>query len=305
MSGKVPEEMRQGIMGEVQSMRRMNQEFTVTGDRFDIPMPDRNINIVLYHAPGENVPLILGFHGGGFLFGGNAMNDEMWSAVARDLGADVASVEYRKSPDYQYQAAIDDAYDALIYLHDHADEYGFDPDRIWVMGCSAGANVATALCIYAKQQGQGDLIKRQILLYPFVDCATDPDSKGRGSLEGPIMYLFNELHCNPGEETNPLVSPICATKEELTGMPEAIFCMADNDNLKKEGYDYAALLDAAGVATHVTFAPNMPHGFFEVGFGPLNPADEAYLGDEVKRMVENGEVAAAAGEAMEFIRKNL
>ncbi len=305
MESKVPEEMRQGIMGEVQMMRRMNRDAEVTGDRIAIPMPDRDIDIVYYHAPSENAPLILGFHGGGFLFGGSAMNDDMWSAVAKGLDANVASVDYRMSPDYQYQAALDDAYDAMIYLHDHADEYGFDPDQIWTMGCSAGACLSATLCIYAKQKGNGDLIKKQILMYPFLDCDTDPDSKGRGSLEGPIMYLFNELHCKPEETRLSLVSPVFATQEELTGMPEAIFCMADQDNLKKEGYDYAALLDAAGVPTHVTFAPNMPHGFFETGFGPLSEADAAFLGEEVIRMVESGEIAAASEEALDFVRQNL
>ena len=60
------------------------------------------------------------------------------------------------------------------------------------MGCSAGANLAASVCLYANQQ-KNHLFQRQILMYPFLDSATDPDSKGKGSLEGPIMYVFNEL----------------------------------------------------------------------------------------------------------------
>ena len=301
---KYTEGMKQGIMAEIASMRAANQVIPVSGKRFDILATNRGINVVYYEAPKKNAPLILGFHGGGYAFGGNAMNDAMWSAVAEQLEMNVASVEYRKSPDYQYQAALDDAYDTLVYFQGHAQEHGFDPSKILVMGCSAGANLAATLCIYAKQKGNWG-ITRQILLYPWLDVYTDPDSKGRGSLEGPIMYLFNDWHCSHEESKLSVVSPVFAQTEELKNLPEAVFCMADNDNLKAEGYRYAEMLQEAGVKSSVTKADGMPHGFFESGFGTISDAEMAFLGEEVQQMVREGIIAKKSKQALSFIKECL
>lgn len=297
------EQVKAAILKETKQMREGNAAAVVTGTRFDIEMPDRKINIVFYPADSDNAPLIIGFHGGGFLFGGNALNDGMWSETGRVLGAAVASVEYRKSPDYQYMAAIEDAYDALCYFHNNAEEYGIDKNRILVMGCSAGANLAAAVCLYAKEKG-GPAIEKQILMYPFLDTDTDPDSKGEGSLGGPVMYIFNELHCKPEETKNPLVSPVFASREELVGLPDAIICYAENDNLKYEGMKYAGMLRDAGVGVADMTAEGMPHGFYESGFGPLSKEEEQFLGEEVKRMVIDGTIGKKSAECLLFVKKH-
>lgn len=298
---EVIEEVKTTILGEVSMMRELNRNWPVSGERMKISMPDRDIDVLFYPAAEAGAPLILGFHGGGFLFGGNAMNDSLWKENGETLGAAVASVEYRKSPDYQYMAAIEDAYDALVYFHDNADEYGIDPGRISVIGFSAGANLATALCLYAKEKG-GPAIEKQILLYPFLDTDTDPDSKGRGSLEGPIMYIFNELHCRPEETRLPLVSPVFATKEELTGMPPAVIGYAENDNLRAEGLKYAAMLREAGTEVWDETYAGMPHGFYESGFGEISEAELQFLGDDVKALIKDGSICRTSHECLAFIK---
>lgn len=297
------EQIKKQILAEAEMMRKINKQIPVSGERIDLPVGDRSVNIVYFRAHRENAPLVLGFHGGGFLFGGNAMNDAMWSAVRDALDVNVASVEYRKSPDYQYLAALDDAYDAAIYMKAHAAEFSFDPEEISVMGCSAGASLAATVCIYAKQRG-GIQFKNQILMYPFLDTDTDPDSKGEGSLEGPVMYIFNELHCAPEETRLPLVSPVFAAEEELRGLPQAVFCLADHDNLKHEGYQYAEMLAQAGVRVSVREYAKMPHGFFESGFGEISAEEMAFLGDEVKAMIKSGEIARGSEEALAFVKEN-
>lgn len=298
------QQLKRQVIEEAKEMRRINQVVPVTGKRYDLNVGERKVNIVYYAASQEHAPLLLGFHGGGFLFGGNAMNDAMWSAVRDRLNMNVASVEYRKSPDYQYQAALDDAYDAAVYLYHHADEFGFDGGRMSVIGCSAGACLAATLCIYAKQKG-GVSFEHQILFYPFLDAATDPDEKGEGSLTGPIMHIFNELHCRPKEARYAVVSPVYAQKEEITGLPHAVFVMADYDALKHEGYRYAEMLKDAGVKTDVTLSSGMTHGFFEVGFGDGKEAEMAFLSEEEKEMVQNGAFAKASREALEFVAESL
>lgn len=300
---EVIEEVMKIILGETQEMRRQNREAVVSGERMKIERPDREIEVVFYPARTDNAPLIIGFHGGGFLFGGAALNDAMWKETGEKLGAAVASVEYRKSPEFQYMEAIEDAYDALVYFNENASEYGIDTDRIAVMGCSAGANLAAVTCIYAKRQC-GPAIDKQILMYPFLDADTDPDSKGEGSLGGPVMYIFNELHSKPEETRDPLVSPVFADIEELKGLPEAIVCYADNDNLKHEGMKYSEMLREAGVDVVDMMADGMPHGYYESGFGKISDEEMRFLGDEVKAKILSGEVAASSQESLAFIAEH-
>ena len=291
------------VLKETKGMRLANRYVSVSGRRMKIHLPDRDIEAVFYPAETDNAPLIIGFHGGGYLFGGCALNDAMWSETGKTLGAAIASIEYRKSPEYQYMAAIEDAYDALKYFSGNAAEYNIDKDRISVMGCSAGAGLAVSVCLYAKEQ-EGPAIDKQILMYPFLDCATDPESKGEGSIGGPIMYVFNELHCKPEEAALPLVSPVYASIEDLKGQPEAIICYADNDNLKSEGQKYAGMLREAGVSVAEMTAEGMPHGFYESGFGEITDAELAFLGDDVKCMVREGTVAKVSGVCLAFVKEH-
>ena len=152
-----------------------------------------------------------------------------------------------------------------MYLKGHAEEFGHS-SVMYTMGCSAGANIAAAVCLYGKQQGEMPFAG-QLLMYPFLDADTDPMLKGKGSLEGPIMQVFNELHCLPKETRNPLVSPVFADRELLTNQPPAIFVLAEVDNLKVEGEHYAKKLTEAGVKVELMVSEDMPHGFFESGFG--------------------------------------
>ncbi len=298
------QQLKHQVIEEAKEMRRINRVIPVTGKRYDLDVGNRKINVVFYPASRKNAPLLLGFHGGGFLFGGNAMDDVMWSALRDRLDMNVASLEYRKSPDYQYQAALDDAYDAAIYLYHHAEAFGFDRERMSVMGCSAGACLAATLCIYAKQKG-GVTFEHQVLLYPFLDAATNPDEKGKGSLTGPVMHIFNELHCRPEEAKDAVVSPVYASGEEVAGLPHGILVMADMDNLKQEGFRYAGMLEQAGVKTDVMLSSGMPHGFFELGFDDRKEGEMAFLPEEEKEMIRSGEIARAAGEALEFVAERL
>ncbi len=298
------QQLKHQVIEEAKEMRRINRVIPVTGKRYDLDVGDRKINVVFYPASRKNAPLLLGFHGGGFLFGGNAMDDVMWSAIRDRLDMNVASVEYRKSPEYQYRAALDDAYDAAVYLYHHADAFGFDRERMSVMGCSAGACLAATLCIYARQKG-GVTFEHQVLLYPFLDAATNPDEKGKGSLTGPVMHIFNELHCRPEEAKDAVVSPVYASGKEVAGLPHGILVMADMDNLKQEGFRYAGMLEQAGVKTDVMLSSGMPHGFFELGFDDRKEGEMAFLPEEEKEMIRSGEIARAAGEALEFVAERL
>ncbi len=304
MSGGCSEELRRECLAAAAQMQEANRLAEVSGERIVLPLPDRSIDVVWYAARTARAPLLLAFHGGGFLFGGNALNEAMWRALCDALDVNVASIGYRKSPDYKFRAGLEDAFDALRYFRAHAGAFGFDTDRIWAMGCSAGANLAATLCIYAKQRGEAP-IRGQLLFYPVLDFGTDPAAKGDGSLAQPLQYLFDELHFDPEDARDPLLSPLYAAPEAIAGLPEAVFFPAAHDSLKTEALRYAEMLRAAGVKTEVHLAEDMPHGFFEVGFGQVSAAELKILGPEVETKVRDGSIAAYCRETLETLRSLL
>lgn len=299
---EVLESVQAELIGVADGMAAANAVVPVSGARMNVPAGDHEIECVYYPASTPNAPLILGFHGGGYLFGGCALNDAMWSETGSTLGAAVLSVGYRKSPQFRYMDAIEDAYAAALYARAHAEELGIDPERISVMGCSAGAGLAASVCIYAKKQGNL-FFNEQILMYPFLDCATDPDSKGAYGF-GPAMYIFNALHCTPEEARTGLASPLLAKDSELVGMPHAICCFADHDSLKAEGIDFGQRLRSLGIPSDEMVAADMPHGFYEQGFGVLSEDDLAYMGEETKALYESGEIARASHKCLDFIKEH-
>lgn len=292
--------IKQEVLSQIGGMRAANKIVPVSGTRHILPLDGRDIDMVYYPAVSKHAPLLIGFHGGGFLFGGCALDDPMWDAMRNALDVNIASIDYRKTPDYMYPCALEDAYDATIYLRDHAEEFGFDKKHISVFGNSAGATLAATVCIYAKEKGEF-LYDYQILNYPSVDWATNYAEKGPGSLDGPINAVFNELYIRPEDAKKITASPIFATTEELTGLPTAIIRTAENDSLRAEGEQYAKMLQKAGVSVFLSNAEGMPHGYYEYGFGDGAPAD--YLGEETKKLILDGTLHKGASEALEFIRE--
>lgn len=290
------------MLKNIGQIRKLESVVPVSGTRYELPLKDRTINIVYYSAKKENAPLILGFHGGGFLFGGASLDDLMWKAVSETLNVNIASVGYRMTPEYMWPAPIEDAYDTAMYMAEHADMFGFDASKISVMGSSAGANIAAAVSLYAKELGK---IKfdYQILIYPEVDLVTDPAKKQHGSMDVSMFYVFNELYVKPEDAVNKLCSPIMATTEELRDLPTAIICIADQDSLKKEGQVYAEKLKAAGNMVYLAEPePDMLHGYFEYGFGTGMGQD--FLDESIKKQIADGSVSKCAEHSLKFIAEH-
>ena len=294
------------LMTEVAATREDNKTVPVSGIRGVIGLEDREIDFVFYPARRENAPLILGFHGGGFLFGGSALNDAMWSRSAEVLDANIVSVGYRKSPEYKYPEALEDAHEAALYFSAR-DEFrgcGYDPAKLMVMGCSAGANLAAALCIHENRVGNSPIV-RQILLYPWLDCATDDQIKGGGADPGPMTYIFRALHADEKDWENPLVSPVFAEAEDLAGLPEAIMNYAGEDILMPEGKKYAEMLRSAGVKVSEMTSDGMPHIYFEHGFDPVEKLNVSMVSEEHQEMIRSGRMNEASEETLRFIKMNM
>ena len=284
-------------------MRRLNKIVPVKGERHAIELSDRSIEMVYYPADRENAPLLIGLHGGGFVFGGAALDDDMWVAVSKALGVNVASLEYRKCPDYRWPAPVEDVFEASCYLKQHATAFGFDPKQMWIMGCSAGANLAATSCIYAKQQGK-DLYEYQILMYPCIDLVTHPAQKGNeGSFAPEVLLAFNELYVDPENAKNILASPVFASGEDLEGLPQAIVVVAEKDELQHEGIKYVHMLEKSGVPVSHTMIHNMPHAYLENGF--IKDTSGRDLDSWTLECLKNGSMQKACAETLEYLKKEI
>jgi acetyl esterase len=204
-------------------------------------------------------PLIVYFHGGGFVFGDLRGGDWMCGTVARDLGAIVVSVDYRLAPKHPFPAGVDDCFAGLVWATAHADELGADAGRIGVIGESAGGNLAAVVALMARDAG-GPVIRHQALLYP-VTGAGDTESRRVNAdafiLTAADMRKFGELYA--GDTGDWRVSPLAAPS--LAGLPSALIVVAGHDPLHDDGVQYAEALRAVGVEVQVIDYPAMPHGF--------------------------------------------
>ncbi|QNS07724.1 alpha/beta hydrolase [Streptomyces xanthii] len=214
-------------------------------------------------------PLVVFFHGGGWVLCGLDSHDGTARALCADAGAVVVSVDYRLAPESPFPAAVHDAYAAVRWAADHAAELGADPDTLTVAGDSAGGNLAAVVSQIARDEG-GPHIARQILVYPATDArgrsGSYADNASGYFLTTAACAWFREQYLGPdGDPAHPRVSPLLA--EDLSGLPPAHVVTAGCDPLCDEGRAYATALREAGVQVGESYFPAMFHGFF--GFPQL------------------------------------
>ncbi len=210
-------------------------------------------------GPASARPLVVYFHGGGFVFGDLRGGDWMCGTVAKQLEAIVVSVGYRLAPKHPFPAGVDDCCTALEWAAAHAGEIGADGSRLAVMGESAGGNLAAVVALMARDR-KGPGIRHQALLYP-VTGLRDSESRRPNAeafiLTAADMKKFDELYA--GDRNDWRVSPIRASS--FAGLPPAFIAVAGHDPLHDDGVAYADALRADGVEVQLNEYPAMPHGF--------------------------------------------
>ena len=246
------------FMGGVQKGIEVEKR-TITGPAGEIPL---RLYTPTDALPGLR-PLVVYFHGGGWVLGTAQMGDWMCSVTSRQVDAVVVSVDYRLAPWHKFPAGLEDCYAALKWCSENAASLGADASRIGVMGESAGGNLAAVVCLLAKERG-GPAIKHQALLYPVTDGSMSTKSYRANQdailLTASDMKAFYKYYLN--SDTDPLdwrVSPLYAP--DLTGLPTTIVLAAGHDPLHDEAVLYAEKLKAAGVAITLKEYLAMPHGF--------------------------------------------
>lgn len=247
---------------------------------------DIAIRIYTPRADAAPLPVVLQFHGGGWVAGDLETHDSIARHYAAHAGAIVISVDYRRPPEHRFPTAAEDSYAAVEWAAAHADEIGGDAARLAVAGDSAGGNLATVACQLAKQRG-GPRIAYQALVYPTVDLrdpVITPMYESRATFGNGEYFLstrdmewFRSLYLSDvtrdmqDHRASPMASP------DLTGLPPALIVTAGCDPLRDEAKVYADRLSASRVPVEyrcfegtihacMSFAGAIPQGLEALSF---------------------------------------
>jgi acetyl esterase len=248
------------------------QPGTEVSDRA-IPGPSGDLAVRIYRPaarpaspaePAEAVssaeprPLIVNYHGGGFVFGDLRLADWLCSHVAVTVGAVVVSVDYRLAPVHRFPAAVDDCYAALLWAAKNASDLGAG-GPVGVMGESAGGTLSAVMCLLARDRG-GPPISHQALLYPPTDMTRSfPAGQVSPFLSEPEMRAYRGYYLGDADPGDSRASPLLA--RDHAGLPPALIQVGEHDPLRDDGAAYAAALRAAGVPVRLTEYVGMPHGY--------------------------------------------
>ncbi|MBS1755519.1 MAG: alpha/beta hydrolase [Bacteroidetes bacterium] len=200
----------------------------------------------------QNIPIIIHYHGGGFISPlVPGLEYSLWQD-AQTYGAIVFAVDYRVAPEHKYPAAVNDSYNAFKWIVEHGGEFGADTSRIVLMGSSAGANLVAVIVQKAKRDNISNKIKLQVLNGLPVDLRSQNmeasisyQQNATGYFQTKALCYFAVEQYAPGQENNPEVSPILTT--DLSNLPPAVIINAEFDPLRDDGRLYAAKLRKAGV----------------------------------------------------------
>jgi acetyl esterase len=177
----------------------------------------------------------------------------------------VVFLEYSRSPEARYPAALEECYEAAAWTAAHGAGLGVDGSRLAVCGDSAGANLATGVARLAKRRG-GPPIRLQLLFFPVTDAAMNTPSydefaDGYFLTRAQMRWFWDAYAPDLSARADPMLSPLRASPEDLRGLPEAVVLTADHDVLRDEGEAYARKLADAGVRVTATRYPGTIHAF--------------------------------------------
>mgnify|MGYP001297355986 CR=1 FL=1 len=230
-----------------------------------IPGPGGELPIRLVVPVGAETPapVVVFFHGGGWVVGDLSSHENLCRALANASGCLVASVGYRRAPEDPYPAAAEDAFAAFSWFAAHAGDVEGDPGRLAVCGDSAGGNLAAAVALMARDRGAPPPAL-QVLAYPAVDHDFETESyrrfaEGYYLTRAEMMWYWDQYVPEGRDRDSPYASPVRAS--DLGGLAPALVLTAGYDVLRDEGELYARKLEAAGVPVVLSRYEGMIHGF--------------------------------------------
>nr|MBU6203012.1 alpha/beta hydrolase [Acidobacteriota bacterium] len=210
-----------------------------------------------------SAPLLIYYHGGGWVIGDLDTHDDICRKLARDARCSVVAVDYRLAPEHPAPAALDDCIAATKWMFSNAATIGVDPARIAIGGDSAGGNLAALVSLHA-----GVKPVFQLLVYPATDMRMDYPSH-RENAQGYLLtadsmtwFIGHYLQGDERKKHEPLYSPILSDDGTLKKSPPTLVITAEFDPLRDEGEAYAARLAAVGVPTSTVRFNGQIHAFF-------------------------------------------
>jgi acetyl esterase len=209
------------------------------------------IRIVRPAGTAQVLPVVMYFHGGGWILGDRDTHDRLVREIAVGAETALVFVDYDRAPEARYPVAIEQAYAATRYVVDNGASLRIDPLRLAVAGDSVGGNMAAAVTLMAKQR-RGPKIAFQVLFYPVTDCGFDTSSYLRFA-DGPWLtkrameWFWDAYLPDPAARYQPTATPLNAPLDHLAGLPETLVIVDENDVLRDEGEAYAHKLSNAGV----------------------------------------------------------
>lgn len=220
----------------------------------DIPVgPNGRVSIRIIRPKGnkEILPVVMYFHGGGWVLGGKDTHDRLVREIANGANAAVIFVNFTPSPEEKYPTPVEEAYAATKYISENGKNLNLDSSRLAVAGDSVGGNMAAAVLLLAKERS-GPKIDYQVLFYPVTDANFETQSYQQYAtgiwLTREAMKWFWDNYL-PDEEARkqPTACPLQASVDQLRGQPPALVITDENDVLRDEGEAYAHKLIQAGV----------------------------------------------------------
>lgn len=219
----------------------------------------------LYAPSHERLPVLLYLHGGGFTIGDLETHDSLCRQLALRSGAAVMALDYRLAPEHRFPAAVDDAWAALAWLHEHAASLGLDSSRLAVGGDSAGGTLAATTAFFARDRGLP--LKGQLLITPgTASQAGTPSHKLFANgflLDAASIEWFFGHYLDRAQRHDWRFAPLEA--EDHSGLAPACLVLAECDPLVDEGIAYADTLRAAGVPVQLELYRGVTHDFIKMG----------------------------------------
>ena len=246
------------------------EDLPVKADRMLIPANDKGVDTYIFDGTeGEkDRPLFINLHGGGFIKGRADRDTVYCSEMADTFKAFVWDVDYVLAPENPFPAAVYESYDITRYAYEHADEYGFDRNRIFLLGHSAGSNLACGALILNHRshafEVRGlllDYIPADQRLNPFTKVRKEDYIDKRRISRALMEYNYLELYMEPEECIDELASPVVTDDDTLKEFPDTLVITAGLDSLLEEGEAFANRLAKAGTAVTWRRFSQSPHGF--------------------------------------------
>lgn len=241
-------------------------QFPCTITPVEVPVPGEDA-VTVYVTKAANVatgaPLVVNYHGGGFIRGRSDRDELFCRRLAHTFSCVVVDVDYALAPDYAFPVAVHQARAVALWAKAQAVSFGCDPEKLLLVGQSAGGNLVANVCMDEVAEPVVQSIGA-LIAYAPLDLKTDPVEKFHPERDMPAERArnYNALYCQPEKAGDPRVSPVFAEESRLTAFPQTLVITAADDSLAAEGEVFAQKLARAGVEVTCKRFQNCVHGFF-------------------------------------------